>query len=289
MSIWDALVQGIVQGVTEFLPISSDGHLSLVQHFTGTTSDSSLLFTVLLHLGTVFAVFFVFRRLIGELILEFFHMLGDIVKGRFRWKGMSVTRRMVVMVIVAELPLFAFLPLKDLFSHWSQDGDIVVEGISFLATGCLLMMGHWAGKRDGDKIISVPDSLAIGAFQGLAALPGVSRSGSTIAAGLFLGLPKQYAVQFSFVIGLPAILAANVLEIGDAVEQSTSVEWAPVLVGVLVAAVVGFFAIKALELLVKKDKMNVFGIYCLSLGTLVLLEGLYEHAAGQTIFQALLG
>ena len=191
MSIWDALVQGIVQGVTEFLPISSDGHLSLVQHFTGTTSDSSLLFTVLLHLGTVFAVFFVFRRLIGELILEFFHMLGDIVKGRFRWKGMSVTRRMVVMVIVAELPLFAFLPLKDLFSHWSQDGDIVVEGICFLATGCLLMMGHWAGKRDGDKIISVPDSLAIVAFQGLAALPGVSSSGATIATGLIHGHPTQ--------------------------------------------------------------------------------------------------
>lgn len=287
MTIFDAIIQGLVQGITEFLPVSSDGHLSLTQHFLGVTNDTSLLFTVLLHLGTVMAVIFVFYKTIWELIVEFFRVIGDIFRGKFSFKHMSQIRRMLIMIIVSLIPLIAFLPLRKQFTAWSTDADIIIEGICFLFTGVLLLLGYRAGRQNrGNRNMTAGKALVVGTFQGLAALPGVSRSGSTIASGLFLGLEKEYMVKFSFIMGLPAILAANVLEIGDAVNEKVQIEILPVLIGVIVAMVVGFVAIKLLNLLIKKDKLNIFAYYCLVLGVLVIIEGIYEKIAGQNIFQA---
>jgi undecaprenyl-diphosphatase len=313
-SFIDYIIQGIVQGLTEFLPVSSDGHLSLVQHFLNVSGDGALLGTVLLHLGTLAAVFIVFWKTIWSLIKEFVFLIGDVFTGKFKWKTMSLNRRMVVMIIIATIATFVllvfpvpgpaamaekdvlfsvgslrFTMMKDLYAFWSEDSDIIVEGICFLITGTLLLMGSRSKKRKTGNDITAKDSILIGLFQGLAALPGVSRSGSTISIGLYRGLPKDYIVQFSFILGIPAILGANVLEIGDAMKEQVSIELMPMLVGVVVAALVGLFAIKALQWLIKNDKLYLFGYYCLILGALTLICGLVELFAGQTIPQMIGG
>ena len=298
MSILEAIIQGIIQGITEFLPISSDGHLSLAQHVMSIKLDNNLLFTVMLHLGTLIAVFAVFYKLIWTLIKALFSMIGDIFRGRFRWKDMSHDRRMVIMLILGLLPLFLFfLPVpgtgknvKDFFTLWSTDSSIMIEGFCFLLTGVLLLLGHRASVLSERRrfrtreSLTVVDSLIIGLFQGLAALPGVSRSGSTLSVGMMRGINRQTALDYSFILGVPAILAANVLEINEAMEVGAAFETMPILVGIVVSAIVGFFAIKLLKLLVTKNRLNIFAYYCLILGAVVLIVSIVEHIKGVNLF-----
>ena len=155
MELLKTIILGIVQGATEFLPVSSSGHLSVAQHILGIDMDGSVLLDLLLHVGTLFAVFFAFREVIGRLILEFFRMVKDLFCGKFRWKEMSHDRRMVVTIILGEIPLlFFFLPipgtdgnLKDLFTGFYADTTIFVEGFCFLFTGCLLLFAHYTAKK----------------------------------------------------------------------------------------------------------------------------------------------
>lgn len=311
-SFIDFIIQGVVQGLTEFLPVSSSGHLSLAQHFLGVSGETALLGTVMLHLGTLAAVFLVFWRTIWDMIKEFFCMLGDIFTGKFRWKDMSSTRRMVVMIVLSTLATFVlmvfpvpgaagmaekdvlftigglrFAMLKDLFTHFGSDSGIMVEGFCFLLTGLLLLFASRARTRKSDGEITAKDALVIGLFQGVAGLPGVSRSGSTISAGLLRGLSKEYVVQYSFILGIPAILGANLLEVGGALKEDVSLELIPMLAGVVTAAVVGLLAIKALQWLIQNDKFYLFGYYCLLLGAVTLICAIIEMAAGQTIPQLL--
>ncbi len=298
MNILEAIIQGIIQGITEFLPISSDGHLSLAQHMMGIQLDNNLMFTVMLHLGTLIAVFAVFYKLIWSLIKELFVMIADIFRGRFRWREMSHERRMVVMLILGLLPLFLFflpvpgtdLKIKDYFTFWSTDSDIMIEAFCFLLTGVILLLGHRASilaERRGiptRENLNTVDALIIGLFQGLAALPGVSRSGSTISVGMMRGINRQVALDYSFVLGVPAILAANVLEVNEALDTGAAFDMLPILVGIVVAAVVGFFAIKLLKLLVTKNRLNIFAYYCLILGGIVLIVSIVERIKGINIF-----
>ena len=286
MTILDAVIQGIVQGLTEFLPVSSDGHLTLVQYFTGTNGQGSLLFTVMLHLGTLISVFVFYRHLIGELIIEFFRMCGQIFTGKFHYKACNSQQKMIIMILVSLIPLLAFYFVKDYFAALAEDNDIIVEGICFLFTGSLLMLADKCPKDD--KVASemkVKDSLIIGFFQGVAALPGVSRSGSTISVALLRGFSREYAVAFSFIMGIPAIIGANVFEVKDAIPAETQMEFLPILIGIVLAAAVGFFAIKLIAWLVKTDKFAVFAYYTLVLGALVICEGIFEIFAGKNIFQ----
>ncbi len=140
-----------------------------------------------------------------------------------------------------------------------------------------------AGKKD----LTTGDAVTIGIFQGIATLPGVSRSGSTLAAGLIRGLNKQTALEYSFVLGIPAILGASLLQIKDAVEAHEAVEILPMVVGVVVSAVVGLFAIKLLQLILKKDRLNIFAIYCLLLGVVTLVVSLIEQSRGINLFTGL--
>jgi len=165
-----------------------------------------------------------------------------------------------------------------------------LEGFCFLFTGALLMIAHVASKKasqlryQSKKDLTVGNALTVGIFQGIATLPGVSRSGSTLAAGLFCGLDKQTALDYSFVLGIPAILGASLLQVKDAIAEKTSVAVLPLLVGMLVAAVVGFFAIKLLKLVLKKDRLNIFAIYCFVLGVASVVIGFVEAAKGINIF-----
>lgn len=285
MDFINAIIQGIIQGLTEFLPISSSGHLALYQHFSGTSGDTGTLLTVLLHLGTLLAVFIVYWKIILRLIFEFFHMIGDVIHRKFSFKRMNDDRRMIMMLFVSCVPLLLLLipvgggqKIMDVLGGLATDDNILAEGLAFLFTAFLLIAGTKAAASKKRKHkMNTTDAVAVGFAQCVAAgFAGVSRSGSTISAGMLCGVPKNYMVQYSFILGIPAILAANLVEIKDAVEIGSQVAVGPAIVGVMVAAVVGVCAIKLLQWLVKKDLFQYFGYYCLALGGVTTVIGLVD-------------
>ncbi len=283
MTILDGVLQGIIQGLTEFLPVSSDGHLALFQHFFGLSGENALFFTVMLHVGTLLAVFIAFYKTIWKMIVEGFRMIGDIFTGKFSYRQANEERKGVIMILISLVPLLAFYFVKDYFTMLSEDGDILVEGFCFLFTGTLLFLADRCVKgRKTAKDMTVREGLRIGFFQGFAALPGVSRSGSTISVGLLSGFSREFMVQFSFIMGIPAIMGASLLELLDALKEGVSFS-APLLVGMLVSAVVGLAAIKLLSWLVRTDRFGIFAYYTLALGVVVLVIGVIEHIAGADI------
>ena len=215
--------------------------------------------------------------------------MKDIFTGKFSFKTMNNNRRMLVMLVVACIPLFAILLVKDSVENVANYP--LGMAACFIVTSILLFFAHRKSKKeDGSDQVKLKNGIVVGIAQACATLPGVSRSGSTVAAGLFTGLDKQTAFEFSFILGIPAILGAAVLEIKDTVEAGAQdVHVVPLIVGMIVAAVVGYLAIKGLEYILKKNKFSIFAIYTFALGVLVFAEGIYELFAGQTIFQAIMG
>ncbi len=281
MNVFDAVIQAVIQGLTEFLPVSSSGHLSLTQHFLGVSGESAILLSIVLHLGTLLAVFVAYYRTIWELIKEVDYSIRDIFTGRFHLKGMSDNRRLLVMLIVATLPLCLFYFIKDPIKGISSDDSILIEGFCFLYTGVILFLSDRFGKgRKKAGEIKAKDAAVIGVFQGIALLPGVSRSGSTIAGGLFCGLTRATAVKFSFLMSIPPILAGALTEFLDYRKSAETVDALPLIVGFAVAAVVGFLAIKLVRWLVKTDKFKIFAYYTLALGIVVILVSIIEAANG---------
>ncbi len=289
MSIWEAIVQGIVQGLSEFLPISSSGHLSLLQYLFGINGEAAASFSVLLHFGTLVAVFAAFYKTIWKLIAAFFGLIGDIFRGKFSWKNAEPEKRMVLLLIVSCVPLLAFYFLSDFYNSLSADNDIVVEGCCFLLTSLLLFVSDRCVKGTKTaKDMTVRDALTVGVVQGIAPLPGLSRSGSTISTGLLCGLTREYAVSFSFIMGIPPVLAANLLEVKDLVKDGAGSAMAEIgvlsaVLGIVVAAVVGFLSIKMVRWLVKKDKFTVFAWYTLILGIFTVVVGIIDHLVGHHV------
>lgn len=289
MSIWEAIIQGIVQGLSEFLPISSSGHLSLLQYLFGINGEAAASFSVLLHFGTLVAVFAAFYKTIWKLIAAFFGLIGDIFRGKFSWKNAEPEKRMVLLLIISCVPLLAFYFLSDFYNSLSADNDIVVEGCCFLLTSLLLFMSDRCVKGTKTaKDMTVRDALTVGVVQGIAPLPGLSRSGSTISTGLLCGLTREYAVSFSFIMGIPPVLAANLLEVKDLVKDGTGSAMAEIgvlsaVLGIAMAAVVGFLSIKMVRWLVKKDKFTVFAWYTLILGTFTVVVGIIDHLVGHHV------
>ncbi len=277
MSFIEAVFQAIIQGITEFLPVSSSGHLSLFQHFTGNSGETGILFSLILHIGTLVAVFIAFYKTILTLICEFFVLIKDIFTGKFKWKNMNGPRRMIIMIIVALIPMLFFYLFKDLYLHVGSDNDIIIEGICFLITGLMLFIADRCvnGKKK-DKDITVRDALTIGIFQGIAPLPGVSRSGSTISAGLISGLTKDTAIQFSFILGIPAILGGSLLEIKDIKASDFDINISYLIIGFIISAVVGLLCIKLLRWLMKTNKFKIFVYYTFILGIVTVGIGIFE-------------
>lgn len=291
MTIFDAILQGIIQGLTEFLPVSSSGHLSLVQHFTGQGGEVGGSFSIMLHFGTLVAVMIAFWPTIRDLILEAFRMIGDLFRGKLRFKTDNPRRRMIWMLLLALVPLFAVLPLKDFYSSLAEDDSIIAEGICFLLTSVLLLVSDRVVKgKKGPRTMKARDAVAVGVAQAIAPLPGVSRSGSTICTGLVMGLGREFAVAFSFILGIPAVLGANILEFKDVLEGTAQTAPLPVLlVGMAVSLVVGLLAIWMVRVLVNNDRFRYFGYYTLVLGIATLGIGIFEQAGGVTIFQMIHG
>lgn len=277
------IIQGIIQGLTEFLPVSSSGHLSVVQHFLG-VEETALFISIVLHLGTLVAVFIAFWRDILGIIKEFFLTIGDIFTGKFSWHDMNDSRRMLFMVIIATVLLVPAYLVKDFFTSMEGDGDIIFEGCAFLFTALLLFMSDACVKgRKTGKDMKCRDGLSVGLFQIMALFPGVSRSGSTITAGLFCGLTRETAVKFSFILGIPAILGGSVLEIKDVVRSGAEFNIPVLAVGFIVSAVVGILAIKLVKLITKKNKFKIFGVYLLLLSVFCIFAGIYENVTGNML------
>lgn len=279
MSIFDAIIQGIIQGLTEFLPVSSSGHLSVYQHFTGNSGEAAGIYSILLHLGTLAAVFIAFYGEIMEMIKEFFSMLKEIFTGKFDKNNMSGSRKMIFLLIISLVPLCFFYFLSDFYNSLSTDNDIVVEGLCFLLTAALLIISGRCVKAGGTTAENMTwkQALGMGITQGIAPLPGLSRSGSTISVGLILGVSRDQAVAFSFIMGVPAVLAANILEVPAALAGEVEINWGAALIGMAVSLVVGLGAIKTVKLLVKNDKFTKFAWYLIPLGIIIVGIGIFEH------------
>jgi undecaprenyl-diphosphatase len=288
MNIFSAIFQAIIQGFTEFLPVSSSGHLSLIQHFTGVVGEEALVFSIILHLGTLVAIFFAFKKLIIDLFFEFFRAIFDIFTGKFSFKDMTPPRRMLVMLALSLACFIIYIPFKDFAEGVVGDGDIIIEGICFLITATMLFIADRAikGKKTA-KDIKAKDAITIGLFQGVALMPGVSRSGSTIAGALIAGLSRETAVEYSFLLGVPSILAGSIFALKDVDYSNVDIGILPAVLGFLISAIVGVLAIKLVKWLVTSDRFMIFSYYTLILGVLVIIAGIYEKIAGQNILQAI--
>ena len=286
MSILQSVFLGIVQGLTEFLPISSSGHLAIMQNIFRIDTGDSILFDILLHLGTLLVVLIVFRKDIIRLISEVFGMVRDLIANigiRRHNKNVTVKtplrriiknnyRKLAILLIVSTIPtaMIGYFG-KKLVADASR--SLIIPGICLIATAILLFQSD--RMESGRKIprdITYREGVIVGIAQGFAVLPGLSRSGTTITACLYCGFDRIFAVKFSFLLSIPAILGAAVLEIGEIdpamVTTQTVLTYAA---GMAAAAVTGYFCMKWMLALVKKKKLSYFAFYCFVIGAVAVI------------------
>lgn len=271
-----SIAMGFLQGVAEFLPISSSGHLTLFQYFFSpgqNPEELDMLFTILLHFGTLISVCVYYWRDILDMIREFFLGVADLFSRRGSHEGRPPeARRLVLMIIVGTLPLFAVLLVKDVVD--AAFSNVTFVSVALIATGFLLFFSdRMARGKKTARNATILDALLVGCAQAVGTLPGISRAGSTISAGMLCGFDRTFAVRFSFLLSLPAVLGANILEIAEAV-QAGGVDMTRLpmyIVGMAVAGVVGYFAIRLVNLLANKGKFGAFAYYCWTVGIVSLV------------------
>lgn len=276
MTIIKAIIMGLIQGLTEFLPISSSGHLAIFGNILD-LQGGGILFEVLLHVGTLAAVFAAFYKDIWELIQEGFSMLGRCflaISGKIKWKEVlnNEKKYFVCYILLSMVPtvIFALLLKKTIEAAYT---GTIISGIGLLITGGILLytMRVPEGKKR-EKEMTMVDAILIGIAQGIATLPGISRSGSTIVTGRARGLTPELAVKFSFIMSIPAILGAAVLQIKDGAAESLSgTTLGLYALGTVVAALSGFACIKWLLRIIKKGKLYYFAYYCFGMGALAIV------------------
>ena len=267
MTVFESFILGLIQGFAEFLPISSSGHLALMENWLGFSGSEAVSVTVLLHLGTLISVLVVFRHEVWDLIKELFKLLGEIFTGKGFHLRKNDTRKLGIMIIIATIPaaIVGYLLDKKIEEVFSV---IMYIGCCFIITAILLFVAERVGKgrRDLDKA-NFRNSLVVGLFQAVAILPGISRSGSCIVGGLLLGFTRELAVKFAFLISIPAVLGAVVLNIPTAIKEGFGGSLLlPGLFGMLVAAISGYLAIKLMLKVVTGKKLYIFSIYTMALG-----------------------
>ena len=277
MNLIQAILMGLIQGLTEFLPVSSSGHLVMGRFIFNINTDVSALFDALLHVGTLAAVFIVFWSDVKTLIVEAILLVRDIVLYFSKKKPieMYVERHLVILVIIASIPtaiigLLVELLLEDFFLS-----SLAGVGIMLMITGFLLLMIRRIprGKKRLAQMKN-KDALFIGIVQGIAVIPGISRSGSTVTAGLSCGLSRDFAFRFSFLASIPAILGGALLKLFKitAVDADNAVNY---LFGMIVAGIVGYFALKILRDLLKRGHFYKFGYYDIAVGAIALIIGMF--------------
>ena len=273
MTLAEAIFCGILQGLTEFLPISSSGHLALAHALFGLeSSESYLTFDILLHLATLLVVFVVYCKEIFSLVPAFFTLLGKLVRGKFRLSEYTKSERLVVLLILATLPLAAAFFIEDTVEALA--GYTRAVGLILILNGIVLFISDRFAAKAHREELTPAGAVGVGLFQLAAIFPGLSRSGSTISGGMLFGLDRKEAVKFSFLMSIPAILGANITNLPEVVSQSvTREELGIYLVGMLCAAAAGFAAMKLLQLLSEKKKFGIFAYYSVILGAAAAIFG----------------
>lgn len=286
MPIWKAVLLGIIQGAAEFLPVSSSGHLVIVKEILGVDLENGgIFFDVMLHIGTLLAIFVAFWKDIKHLIVEGIHILIDIFYNigvliqkvarrecAYRRVVRSSYRKLVVLIIVSTIPTGVIgILLSDIIAL--ANGMILVPGVCLLITAMFLLIADFAD--DGEKRpkeVTYRDATVVGLAQGLATMPGVSRSGTTITACLLCGFEKKFAVKYSFIMSIPAVLGAALLEIKDFGELKFSQQdIISCIVATIVAAIVGYLSICFMMSLVRGKKYRYFAIYCALMGLVAIV------------------
>ena len=274
MSVWYAVLLGLIQGAAEFLPVSSSAHLCLLQNlFPEQTGQDPVLFDVLLHLATLAAVCTVYRREMCSLFRELRRILLRPAGGR-RTPD-PAARKLLALLFLGTLPLLLTLPFREQAERLCCSTPFI--GLALLCTGSLLYLGDRLPPGEKREREAAPaDALAVGFVQALAVLPGLSRSGSTVVAGLARGFRRSFAVQYSFLLSLPAILGAALLKTAEAVKLGVDLRFLPAcLLGMLAALISGFFSIRIVRILSDRGRFGHFRWYCWGLGLLVLLSGIF--------------
>lgn len=286
MNLLQAIFLGLVQGLTEFLPVSSSGHLAIVSKLFGVETDTGVLFETMLHIGTLAAVCIVFWKDVKNLVIQGIGLIVDIcvnawyyilhlVKKEdrpYRRLIKNAYRKFAALIILTTIPTGVIgLVLSD-FVEMASD-TLIIPGICLVITAIILLLvdGRPNGKKKA-KATTYTDALIIGCAQGVATLPGISRSGATIAACLFLGLDRNFAVRYSFLASIPAIVGANILELrhlgGTTITISMVACYA---VGMIIAFVVGYICLKLMINVVKQAKYKYFAYYCAIVGIISII------------------
>jgi undecaprenyl-diphosphatase len=272
MSLIEAIILGIVQGLTEFLPVSSSGHLQIMQHIMH-VNEGGLTFDVTVHVATVLATLLILRKEILDLIKGFFRPLAPSDGNNTLWQRLNDQQKYIVLIIISMIPVgIVGLCFKD-YVEAIFEGSIIVVGVCLIATALLLALTHYYKPQPKEKI-SPLHAFIIGIAQAVAVLPGLSRSGSTIATGLLLGNKKETLAQFSFLMVIPPILGEALLEIKHIIAPSeeyiathadalVNIPTAALVAGFIAAFISGCFACKWMIQMVKKCKLIYFSIYCL--------------------------
>ena len=271
MTWFEALILGLIQGLTEFLPVSSSGHLEIGHAILGTASEENLIFTVVLHVATVLST-----------LLVLWNEVARLIKGTFTTMKWNTEKDYVAKILVSCIPVFIVgVFFKDEVEAFFGNGLLLV-GICLLITSTLLFLSEYLTKlrmrkqADGEEIgheVTYKDAFIIGIAQAVAVLPGLSRSGSTISTGLLCGVKKSAMAQFSFLMVLIPVLGEALLDTLDLLKGELVVElgWVPMVVGFLAAFVSGAAACKWMIGIVRRQKLTYFAIYCLAAGALAII------------------
>ncbi len=285
MTLMNSILLGLIQGVTEFLPVSSSGHLAIFELLLGVDTDTGLLYDVLLHVGTLAAVVVVYYRDIWMLIREFFDIIGDICFNFFtffaRFRNYdrkyrkiidSSFRKFVLLIIVSTIPtaIIGYL-LRNIVAIASL--ILLVPGCCLLITAGILLLCDLAKPgRKGPGSATYGNALVVGICQGIATLPGISRSGMTITACVLSGFKRDFAVKYSFILSIPAILGAMIFEVSDTRAAYISASQVMIyILGMIIAAVVGYICIKLMLLIVRRKLFKYFAIYCAAIGIVCIV------------------
>ena len=285
MSFLQAILMGLLQGITEFLPVSSSGHLAIFKYIFHMNTETGLLFDTLLHLATLIAVCVVYWKTVRKLIVAAVQLVIAVISNFRTWIANrsaaekipyerlidDAYKKFVILILITTIPTGIIgLLLRPMIEKASQ--SLLVPGICLVITAIILLISDNGGSgKKKIKRAKYKDAALIGAAQGIATLPGISRSGTTIAACMLLGFDRAFAVQYSFLASIPAILGANLLELKDLdLSMVTGSMIGSYILGMIVAGVVGYICIKAMIMIVKSKKFSYFAYYCPSVGILCI-------------------
>ena len=274
MKLWEAIILGLVQGIAEFLPISSSGHLSILQNLFNIQSadDNHMFFNVLLHFATLISVCIFYWQDVREIIQAAVNIVVPNNSSKINKK--SAAGRLIIMIIVATIPLVLVLPIKGQLEKLNSSTSFI--GIALILTGFMLFVSDkMAQGSKNEKNMKILDAAIVGICQAIAVIPGLSRSGTTITAGIASGLDRVFAVKFSFLISIPAVLGATLLEVVDAFKAGIDFRLLPIyLVGMIVAGLVGYVSISLVKYISKSGKFGRFSYYCWGAGVLTIILSL---------------